>query len=144
MEGWAHVHTLLPGDWIISVSCGSSLVRMSLPTFTPNSIVAIRQTCCFSFTGGLLIFDLGRRSLRPVATIVQGDGRRAATCLAFNCRNPNLLAVGNTNGTVGVWHLSSDLTEQSTKEISQLEQIANQVAEWDRGPWFDFYVKYVL
>lgn len=86
-------------------------------------------TSCASFTGEVLIFDLGRRSLRPVANIDQGDRGQAATCLAFNCRDHNLLAVGNTNGTVGVWHLSTDLTEQSPKESSQLEQIANQMAE---------------
>lgn len=50
------------------------------------------------------------------------------TCLAFNCQNTHLLAVGKTDGTVGVWQLSADLTEQSPRESSQLEQIANQVA----------------
>lgn len=75
------------------------------------------------------IFDLGRRSLKAVATIEQGAAGQAAVCLAFNSQSPHLLAVGNTDGTVGVWQLSADLTEQSPRESSQLEQIANQVAE---------------
>ena len=74
------------------------------------------------------IFDLGRRSLRAAATIEQGGAGRAATCLAFNRQNPHLLAVGKTDGTVGIWQLSADLTEQSPRESSQLEHIANQVA----------------
>lgn len=81
-----------------------------------------------SLEGEVQIFDLGRRSLRPAATIVQGGAGQAASCLAFNCQNPHLLAVGKTDGTVGVWQLSADLTEQSPRESSQLEQIANQVA----------------
>lgn len=79
-------------------------------------------------SGEVQVFDLGRRSLRPVATLEQGGGGSAATCLAFNTQNPQLLAVGRTDGTVGVWHLSTELTEQSPQEISRLEQIANQVA----------------
>lgn len=84
---------------------------------------------CASLKGEVQIFDLGRRSLRPAATIAQEGVGHAATCLAFNCLNPHLLAVGRTDGTVSVWQLSVDLTEQSPRESSQLEQIANQVAE---------------
>lgn len=74
------------------------------------------------------MFDLGRRSPRPVATLEGGGGGVAATCLAFNSQNPQLLAVGRANGSVEVWHLSSDLTEQSPPEAERLQQIANQVA----------------
>lgn len=79
--------------------------------------------------GEVQIFDLSRRSLRPAATIDPGGVGHAATCLAFNCQNPGLLAVGKTDGTVGVWKLSTDLTEQIPTESHLLEQIANQVAE---------------
>ncbi len=89
---------------------------------------------CVCLQGDVQIFDLGRRSLKAAATIKQGAADQAATCLAFNCQNPHLLAVGKTDGTVGVWHLSADLTEQSPRESSQLEQIANQVAGWDKSP----------
>ena len=85
---------------------------------------------CLSL-GDVQIFDLGRRSLRPAATIEPGGVGQAATCLAFNCQNPNLLAVGKTDGTVGVWQLSGELMEQKPRESSQLEQIANQVVGWD-------------
>lgn len=75
------------------------------------------------------MFDLERRSPRPVATLEGGGGGGvAATCLAFNPQNPQLLAVGRASGSVDVWHLSTELTEQSPREVERLQQIANQVA----------------
>lgn len=84
---------------------------------------------CVTFLGEVQMFDLSHRSLRAAAIIEQGDADQAATCLAFNCQKPHLLAVGKTDGTVNIWQLSADLMEQSPREISQLEKIANQVAE---------------
>jgi len=81
------------------------------------------------------IFDLGRRSARPAATLDHGgaggggSGGKAATCLAFNATHTGLLAVGNVDGTLAVWHLSSELTEQEPREVARLEQLANEVAE---------------
>ena len=49
-------------------------------------------------SGKVQIFDLGRRSLRAAATIEQGGAGHAATSLAFNARNPRLMAVGDTAG----------------------------------------------
>lgn len=72
--------------------------------------------------------DLGRRSLRPAAVLQQGEGGRATACLAFNQHNTQLLAEGGVDGTLGIWQLSAELTEQSPRESSQLEQLANQVA----------------
>lgn len=81
--------------------------------------------------GEVQVFDLGRRSLRPVATLERGGGGGgvAATSLAFNAQNPQLLAVGRSDGTVDIWHLSTDLTEQRPQETSQLEQVANQAED---------------
>ncbi|CAF90369.1 unnamed protein product, partial [Tetraodon nigroviridis] len=81
--------------------------------------------------GLVQVFDLGRRSPRPVATLEGGGaagGGVAATCLAFNTQNAQLLAVGRANGSVDVWHLSTDLTEQRPREAERLQQIANRVA----------------
>lgn len=100
----------------------------------------LKSVTCQSFKcslvcllGEVQIFDLGCRSLRPAATIDQGGAGHAATCLAFNHQNPGLLAVGKTDGTVSIWQLSADLTEQRPRESSQLEQLANQVAEWGQA-----------
>ena len=78
--------------------------------------------------GVVQIFDLGRTSMRPAATIDQGTGGGASTCLAFNATHTGLLAVGSMDGTLHVWNLSSDLTKQGPRETAQLELLANEVA----------------
>ncbi|KAL6097261.1 dync2i2 [Pungitius sinensis] len=122
-DGLAHLHSLLQADPLLSLRVSDSSVfevRWS-PTRPLVFAAATGQ-------GEVHIFDLGRRSLRPAATIEQGGADQAATCLAFNSQNSHLLALGRTNGTVCIWQLSHDLTEQSPREFRQLEQMANQVA----------------
>ncbi|XP_070707143.1 cytoplasmic dynein 2 intermediate chain 2 [Pempheris klunzingeri] len=123
-DGLAHVHSLLQPNPLLSVRVSDSFVFQVQWSPTRPLVFAAATG-----QGEVQIFDLGRRSLRPAATIAQEGAGQAATCLAFNCPNPHLLAVGKTDGTVGVWQLSVDLTEQSPRESSQLEQLANQVAE---------------
>lgn len=84
---------------------------------------------CSAGSGTVQIFDLGLMSLRPLATIGQDSGGQSIYCLEFNPRLPQLLAAGNNNGTVNIWQLSTELTEQGLREAAQLEQIANGVAE---------------
>ncbi|KAM9337972.1 cytoplasmic dynein 2 intermediate chain 2 [Symphorus nematophorus] len=122
-DGLAHVHSLLQAGPLLSLRVSDSYVFQVQWSPTRPLVFAAATG-----QGEVQIFDLGRRSLRPAATIEQGGAGQAVTCLAFNHRNPHLLAVGKTDGTVGVWQLSADLTEQSPRESSQLEQIANQVA----------------
>ncbi|XP_070780695.1 cytoplasmic dynein 2 intermediate chain 2 [Enoplosus armatus] len=123
-DGLAHLHSLLQANPLLSLRVSDSYVFQVQWSPTRPLVFAAATG-----QGEVQIFDLGRKSLRPAATIEQGGAGRAATCLAFNCRNPRLLAVGKTDGTVGVWQLSADLTEQSPREGGQLERIANQVAE---------------
>ncbi|XP_051268288.1 WD repeat-containing protein 34 [Dicentrarchus labrax] len=123
-DGLAHLHSLLQADPLLSLRVSDSYVFQVEWSPTRPLVFAAATG-----QGEVQILDLGRRSLRPAATIEQGAAGRAATCLAFNRQNAHLLAVGKTDGTVSVWQLSADLTEQSPRESSQLEQIANQVAE---------------
>ncbi|XP_069369429.1 cytoplasmic dynein 2 intermediate chain 2 isoform X2 [Paralichthys olivaceus] len=123
-DGLAHVHSLLQVNPLLSLRVSDSYVFQVQWSPTRPLVFAAATG-----QGKVQIFDLGRRSLRPAATIEQGGAGHAATSLAFNAQNPHLMAVGNTDGTVGVWQLSADLSEQSPRESSQLEQIANQVAE---------------
>ncbi|XP_003965149.2 cytoplasmic dynein 2 intermediate chain 2 [Takifugu rubripes] len=122
-DGLAHLHSLLQSEPLFSLKVSDSYVFQV--QWSPSRPLVFAAA---TSQGEVQVFDLGHRSLRPVATLEQGGGGGAATCLAFNAHNPQLLAVGRTDGTVGVWHLSTELTEQSPQEISQLEQIANQVA----------------
>nr|XP_046231528.1 WD repeat-containing protein 34 isoform X2 [Scatophagus argus] len=122
-DGLAHLHSLLQANPLLSLRVSDSYVFQVQWSPTRPLVFAAATG-----QGEVQIFDLGRRSLKPAATIEQGAAGQAATCLAFNCQNPHLLAVGKTDGTVNVWQLSTDLTEQNPRESSQLEQIANQVA----------------
>ncbi|XP_051921549.1 WD repeat-containing protein 34 isoform X2 [Hippocampus zosterae] len=123
-DGLAHLHSLLQTNPLRSIRVSDTYVfKVQWSPTRPLLFAAATGQ------GEVQIFDLSRRSLRPAATIDPGGVGHAATCLAFNCQNPGLLAVGKTNGTVGVWKLSTDLTEQIPTESHLLEQIANQVAE---------------
>ncbi|XP_040013072.1 WD repeat-containing protein 34 [Xiphias gladius] len=123
-DGLAHLHSMLQVNPLLSLRVSDSYVFQVQWSPTRPLVFAAATG-----QGAVQIFDLGQRSLRPAATIEQGGAGHAATCLAFNCQNTHLLAVGYTDGTVGVWQLGADLMEQSPRESSQLEQIANHVAE---------------
>lgn len=84
------------------------------------------MSCC---PGPVHIFDLAQRSLRPAASVEEGGANGASTCLAFNPRDPRLLAVGRSDGSVGVWQLRPELVEPGPAETRDLELIANQVSE---------------
>lgn len=123
-DGLVHLHSLLQSGPLLSVRVSDSYVFQV--RWSPSRPLLFAAA---TGQGEVQIFDLGCRSLRPAATIDQGGDDQAATCLAFNHQNPGLLAVGKTDGTVSVWQLSADLTEQRVRESSQLEQLANRVAE---------------
>ncbi|XP_068190095.1 cytoplasmic dynein 2 intermediate chain 2 isoform X2 [Antennarius striatus] len=122
-DGQVHLCTLLQADPLLSLRVSDSYVFQVQWSPTRPLVFAAATG-----QGGVQMFDLSHRSLRPAASVQQGAAGGAAACLAFNDHNPHLLAVGSTDGTVSVWQLSSELTEQSPRERSQLEQIANQVA----------------
>ncbi|CAB1318920.1 unnamed protein product [Coregonus sp. 'balchen'] len=123
-DGLAHLHSLLQPDPLLSLRVSDSYVfgvRWS-PTRPLLFAAATGQ-------GLVQIFDLGRKSLRPAATIDQLTGGQPVYCLEFNSRRKDLLAVGNADGSVNIWHLSTELTEQGPRETAKLEQLANEVAE---------------
>ncbi|XP_074546499.1 cytoplasmic dynein 2 intermediate chain 2 [Halichoeres trimaculatus] len=123
-DGLAHLHSLLQTDPLLSLRVSDSYVFQVQWSPTRPLVFAAATG-----QGRVHIFDLGRRSLRTAATIEEEGEGHAATCLSFNHKNPRLLAVGKTDGTIAIWQLSTNLTEQNARESSQLELIANQVAE---------------
>ncbi|XP_066501204.1 WD repeat-containing protein 34 [Hoplias malabaricus] len=121
-DGLAHIHSILQPQPLLALRVSDSYVfgvRWS----------PVRPLVFAAVTGqGLVqVFDLGRRSLRPAASIDQKTGGQPAYCLEFSPQQ--LLAVGNADGTVNIWQLSAELTEQGPRETAVLEQLANEVAE---------------
>ncbi|KAM9820662.1 cytoplasmic dynein 2 intermediate chain 2 [Neosynchiropus ocellatus] len=123
-DGLAHLHSLLQTDPLLSLRVSDSYV-FDVQWSPTRPLVFAAATG----QGEVQIFDLSHRSLKPAATIDHGAAGQAATCLSFNSQNPRLLAVGKTDGTVGIWQLSTYLTEQTPLEIDQLEHMASQAAE---------------
>ncbi|XP_072310230.1 cytoplasmic dynein 2 intermediate chain 2 [Eucyclogobius newberryi] len=123
-DGLAHIHSLLQANPVLSLRVSDSYIFQV--QWSPSRPLVFAAA---TSQGEVQIFDLGHGSLRPAATIEKSGSGQAATCLAFNSQNTHLLAVGKTDGTVSIWQLSRDLTEQGPRELSQLEQIAKQVAE---------------
>ncbi|XP_068012179.1 cytoplasmic dynein 2 intermediate chain 2 isoform X3 [Melanerpes formicivorus] len=76
--------------------------------------------------GVVHLFDLGKSSQKPAVSMEQSVGQGPVHCLEFNCRQPQLLAAGDASGTVRVWQLSSDFTEQGARELKHLEQLASE------------------
>lgn len=75
------------------------------------------------------LFDFEKSSQKPAVSLKQAAGGRPVYCLEFNAKQPGLLAAGDGTGTVRVWRLSSDFTEQGPREQSRLEQLANEIAD---------------
>ncbi|XP_061582153.1 WD repeat-containing protein 34 [Cololabis saira] len=123
-DGLAHVHSLLQAEPLLSLRVSDSYVFQVQWSPTRPLVFAAATG-----QGEVQIFDLGSRSLKPAASIQEEGAAGLASCLAFNRHRPHLLAVGKTDGTVGVWQLSSDLTEQKPKETRQLDQIANEATD---------------
>ncbi|KAG7321153.1 hypothetical protein KOW79_015568 [Hemibagrus wyckioides] len=121
-DGLAHVHSVLQPAPLLSLRVSDSYVfgaRWS--PVRPLVFVAVTGQ------GVLQVFDLGQKCLRPVATIEQDTGAQSALCVEFN--QQQLLAVGNADGTVNIWQLSGEFTEQQPRENAILQQLADDVPE---------------
>ncbi|XP_043077407.1 WD repeat-containing protein 34 [Puntigrus tetrazona] len=123
-DGLAHLHTVLQPRPLMSLRV-SDLYAFGVRWSPTRPLVFAAATG----QGLVQMFDLGRRSLRPVATIDQNTSGQPAYCLEFNPKHTNLMAVGNADGSVNIWQLSAELTEQGAKETAMLEQLADEVAD---------------
>ncbi|XP_051664136.1 cytoplasmic dynein 2 intermediate chain 2 [Manacus candei] len=76
--------------------------------------------------GEVLLFDLARSTRKPTVSLKQALSHCPVYCLEFNSKQAQLLAAGDAAGTVKVWQLSSDFTEQGPREVNHLEQLASE------------------
>ncbi|GAA6074571.1 WD repeat-containing protein 34, partial [Tachysurus ichikawai] len=121
-DGLAHVHSVLQPAPLLSLRVSDSYVfGVRWSPVRPLVFVAVTGQ------GVLQVFDLGQKCLRPVATIEQDTGGQCALCVEFN--QQQLLAVGNADGTVNIWQLSAEFTDQRPRESAILQQLADDVPE---------------
>ncbi|XP_041098659.1 WD repeat-containing protein 34 [Polyodon spathula] len=124
MDGHAHLRSLLQATPLLSLRLSDSYL-FSVRWSPTRPLVFAASTG----QGSLVIFDLGRGSLRPAATIEQDTGGKPVYCLEFNPKQPHLLAAGSADGTVKIWQLSAELIEQGQREAAQLEQLATEAMQ---------------
>ncbi|XP_062937820.1 cytoplasmic dynein 2 intermediate chain 2 isoform X3 [Cynocephalus volans] len=78
--------------------------------------------------GDVQLFDLQKSSQKPIVSIKQTQDESPVYCLEFNNQQTQLLAAGDAKGTVKVWQLSTEFTEQRPRETEVLDQLAAEVA----------------
>lgn len=75
------------------------------------------------------LFDFAKSSQKPAVSLKQAAAECPVYCLEFNIKQTQLLAAGDATGTVRVWQLSSDFTEQGPREMTHLEQLASEATD---------------
>ncbi|XP_078082348.1 cytoplasmic dynein 2 intermediate chain 2 [Mustelus asterias] len=123
-DGHVHLYSMLQAEPVLSLQLSQSYL-FSVRWSSVRPLVFAAATG----EGTVLIFDLGQSSLYPAVSIEQNIEKKPVYCLAFNPKQPELLAAGNAEGSVKVWQLSAELTKQGPREVTVLEQLANEVAD---------------
>ncbi|XP_067826053.1 WD repeat-containing protein 34 [Heptranchias perlo] len=123
-DGHVHLYSMLQAEPILSLQLAQTyLFSVCWSSVRPLVFAAATGE------GTVLIFDLGQSCLCPAVSIEQNADRKPVYCLAFNPKQPQLLAAGNAEGSVKIWQLSAELTKQGPREMILLEQLANEVAD---------------
>ncbi|KAF1537215.1 WD repeat-containing protein 34, partial [Eudyptula albosignata] len=133
-DGQVHLHSMLQTQPLVSLQLSKKYlfcVRWSPVRPLVFAAASGEGNCnkCFCFVGDVHLFDFGKSSQKPAVSIKQAAGECPVYCLEFNIKQTRLLAAGDATGTVKVWQLSSDFTEQGPREMNRLEQLASEITD---------------
>ncbi|KAF1628854.1 WD repeat-containing protein 34, partial [Eudyptes filholi] len=133
-DGQVHLHSMLQTQPLVSLQLSKKYlfcVRWSPVRPLVFAAASGEGNCnkCFCFVGDVHLFDFGKSSQKPAVSIKQAAGECPVYCLEFNIKQTQLLAAGDATGTVKVWQLSSDFTEQGPREMTRLEQLASEITD---------------
>ncbi|KAM5145939.1 cytoplasmic dynein 2 intermediate chain 2 isoform 3-T3 [Mantella aurantiaca] len=123
-DGHAHLYSMLKSKPLSSLQLSQKYL-FSI-RWSPVRPLVFAAT---SGEGQLLLFDLGKSSQKPSLTIQQTDNGKPVYCVEFNRAQTRVLAAGDGTGTVKIWQLSSDFTEQGVREMNQLDDIASKFTD---------------
>ncbi|XP_063172237.1 cytoplasmic dynein 2 intermediate chain 2 [Candoia aspera] len=123
-DGHVHLHSMLQARPLLSLQLSKKYI------FSARwSLVRPLVFGAASGEGEVQLFDFAKSSQKPLVSIRQTPNQCPVYCLEFNPQQPQLLAAGDGSGTVKVWQLSSDFTEAGPREMSHLDQLANEVTD---------------
>ncbi|NXI45609.1 WDR34 protein, partial [Galbula dea] len=135
-DGQVHLHSMLQTQPLLSLQLSKKYlfcVRWSpvrpLVFAAASGEGNLLLPSVFCFTGDVHLFDLEKSSQKPAVSLRQVVDDCPVYCLEFNIKQTQLLAAGDATGTVKVWQLSSDFTEQGHREMNHLEQLASEVMD---------------
>ncbi|NXC14208.1 WDR34 protein, partial [Corythaeola cristata] len=133
-DGQVHLHSMLQTQSLVSLQLSKKYlfcVRWSPVRPLVFAAASGEGNCnkCFCFTGDVHLFDFGKSAQKPALSLKQAAGGCPVYCLEFNVKQTRLLAAGDATGTVKVWQLSSDFTEQGPREMNHLEQLASETTD---------------
>ncbi|XP_010164767.1 WD repeat-containing protein 34, partial [Antrostomus carolinensis] len=123
-DGQVHLHSMLQTQPLICLQLSKKyLFCVRWSPVRPLVFAAA------SGEGAVHLFDLEKSSQKPALSLQQAAGECPVHCLEFNVKQTRLLAAGDATGTVRVWQLSSDFTEQGPREMNHLEQLASEIRD---------------
>ncbi|NXN97229.1 WDR34 protein, partial [Rhinopomastus cyanomelas] len=130
-DGRVHVHSMLQTQPLVSLQLSKKYlfcVRWSPVRPLVFAAASGEGNCnnCFWFAGDVHLLDFERSWQKPAVSIKQSAAGSPVYCLEFNTKQTQLLAAGDAAGTIKVWQLSSDFTEQGPREMNHLEQLASE------------------
>ncbi|NXI61886.1 WDR34 protein, partial [Anseranas semipalmata] len=133
-DGQVHLNSMLQTQPLVSLQLSKKYlfcVRWSPVRPLVFAAASGEGNCnkCFCFIGVVHLFDFEKSSQKPAVSIKQAADECPVYCLEFNIKQTQLLAAGDATGTVKVWQLSSDFTEQRPREMNHLEQLASEVTD---------------
>ncbi|KAL2782125.1 cytoplasmic dynein 2 intermediate chain 2 [Daubentonia madagascariensis] len=122
-DGHVHLYSMLQAQPLISLQL--SYKYLFAVRWSPVRPLVFAAA---SGEGDVWLFDLQKSSQKPTVSIKQTEDGSPVYCLEFNSQQTQLLAAGDAKGTVKVWQLSTEFTEQGPRETEDLDQLAAEVA----------------
>uniref|UniRef100_A0A8C9GN42 Cytoplasmic dynein 2 intermediate chain 2 n=2 Tax=Piliocolobus tephrosceles TaxID=591936 RepID=A0A8C9GN42_9PRIM len=122
-DGHVHLYSMLQAPPLTSLQL--SLKYLFAVRWSPVRPLVFAAA---SGEGDVQLFDLQKSSQKPTVLIKQTQDESPVYCLEFNSQQTQLLAAGDAQGTVKVWQLSTEFTEQGPREAEDLDLLAAEVA----------------
>ncbi|XP_032828730.1 cytoplasmic dynein 2 intermediate chain 2 [Petromyzon marinus] len=124
IDGQVRVFSALLHDPVLVVRAATSYVLAA--AWSPARPLVLAASTA---EGELLLFDLAIKDSGPVHCIQASPSLSPVSCLAFNPKQPGLLAVGLQSGAARVWTLPSELIVPGVHETDRLKQLVSATSD---------------